>query len=609
MGSAESIPDSTINNSAHPNYRSYMGSEYPANDPFVGKYKHDESLNGRSETYEAVSSDAKDERKKLASAKTAIKIKSNDEKHHAKGRQQTLETKVLSKKNDLHSLPINENEESTHSDGNFVTKPPLVPIEAKRTVISDGLNDEITRMRDDPKIIKNAAKKKQKRSLPTDEGDNGQSDENQPSAEKSVKKKKRTPKTSSPKIELEDAAESSDSKPTKNEFQYSSLAPSHTRKLSTTMAETRKPPPNDTRSPGTSIDYLQEYGVDNDFEDSIGSPRTLDQNSAQVHSPHKHDILMGRGNGVAQWPGNCVFRVFCWNAREAYHNAIRNEKGKVAEQIIDNVRNRNPPGRFLEKSAHEYYTEVPHERVKEKICQALREKKWTPNAKDESYSNNNDSHVARDSRFTKLIDTAVSLSKCQLDISLVGKSATFSKSNVASTKNAKGSAKSTLLETMKEFQAAPEIKTGTRVAVYWPLDDKYFDATVVQSHPRTSNYFFLMYDDNESEWIDLNTVKYRVLAASTGDSKPVAKKQSLRRKLPLKAPISASLKSDIKSKKKSKPGVSISTLETEKDAAIALTKLEPVVSLSISETEKGGTSIATMVDKETNTSSTRKTEG
>jgi hypothetical protein len=39
--------------------------------------------------------------------------------------------------------------------------------------------------------------------------------------------------------------------------------------------------------------------------------------------PSRHDVILGRGNGVAQHDGNVQFRQFCWSVRKAYMQAYR----------------------------------------------------------------------------------------------------------------------------------------------------------------------------------------------------------------------------------------------------------------------------------------------
>ena len=117
------------------------------------------------------------------------------------------------------------------------------------------------------------------------------------------------------------------------------------------------------------------------LQNTVGPPRTAEQATPLILNPHAHDVLLGRGNGTASYPGNQVFRAFCRNARKKYMTVPNNEKKKVAEIIVQQVKGRNPPGRFLERKTENdgYWSDVPLDRVLEKICQALRERKWTCN--------------------------------------------------------------------------------------------------------------------------------------------------------------------------------------------------------------------------------------
>jgi hypothetical protein len=47
-----------------------------------------------------------------------------------------------------------------------------------------------------------------------------------------------------------------------------------------------------------------------------------------------------------------------------------------------------------------------------------------------------------------------------------------------------------------------------RVAVYWPLDDRYYDATILK---RFENLCYIKYDDDEIEWLDLSKHKFKIL--------------------------------------------------------------------------------------------------
>lgn len=89
---------------------------------------------------------------------------------------------------------------------------------------------------------------------------------------------------------------------------------------------------------------------------------------------HSNDVLSGRGNGVAIYPGNRQFREFIRSFKDEYVRAYRNEKGNVASDVIRTVLSLNPPGRFVEKAkSGNGYQLVDYSRALEKTSQALRE--------------------------------------------------------------------------------------------------------------------------------------------------------------------------------------------------------------------------------------------
>ncbi|KAL7541323.1 hypothetical protein ACHAWF_006908 [Thalassiosira exigua] len=61
---------------------------------------------------------------------------------------------------------------------------------------------------------------------------------------------------------------------------------------------------------------------------------------------------------------------------------------------------------------------------------------------------------------------------------------------------------------------APDLAVGTRVEVYWPDDDVYYPGSVT-ARPGGSHHEIL-YDDGESEVVDLSTEKFRVLEPPGG---------------------------------------------------------------------------------------------
>jgi hypothetical protein len=86
------------------------------------------------------------------------------------------------------------------------------------------------------------------------------------------------------------------------------------------------------------------------------------------------DVLLGRGNAVANFEGNINFRKVVWEHKEAYKEAVRNEKSRVAEDVIAEIESMG--GRFVEPSDKDSYIVISYNRAMEKTSQALREKKF-----------------------------------------------------------------------------------------------------------------------------------------------------------------------------------------------------------------------------------------
>ena len=99
----------------------------------------------------------------------------------------------------------------------------------------------------------------------------------------------------------------------------------------------------------------------------------------RIRTPHPHDVLSGRGGGINAHPGNKVFREWVHLRKEDYNLAPnKKEKTRVAEEVMDQVRQQDPPGRFLQKdnsmtSGPTWWIEVSEERALAKTSQALRE--------------------------------------------------------------------------------------------------------------------------------------------------------------------------------------------------------------------------------------------
>lgn len=89
------------------------------------------------------------------------------------------------------------------------------------------------------------------------------------------------------------------------------------------------------------------------------------------------DIILGKGNGINNLPGNVKFRKIVESYRPLYVSAPRRDKATVAWKVLKHLSELNPPARFLIPVTTDRgirYVEASKTRGHEKTCQALREK-------------------------------------------------------------------------------------------------------------------------------------------------------------------------------------------------------------------------------------------
>lgn len=100
----------------------------------------------------------------------------------------------------------------------------------------------------------------------------------------------------------------------------------------------------------------------------------------RIGTPNEHDVLSGRGGAINSHIGNQHFREWVRVRRERYNLAkSKVEKARVANEVMDLVRNQNPPGRFLQRDQSSssmgvtWWVEVDEIKAMAKTSQALRE--------------------------------------------------------------------------------------------------------------------------------------------------------------------------------------------------------------------------------------------
>jgi len=98
----------------------------------------------------------------------------------------------------------------------------------------------------------------------------------------------------------------------------------------------------------------------------------------RIRTPHPHDVLSGRGGGINGHAGNVQFREWVGVRKNDYNLApSKVDKARVAQEVIQLVREQDPPGRFLQKDTSagigNWWVELDEDRVVAKTSQALRE--------------------------------------------------------------------------------------------------------------------------------------------------------------------------------------------------------------------------------------------
>lgn len=112
------------------------------------------------------------------------------------------------------------------------------------------------------------------------------------------------------------------------------------------------------------------------FESFMSSHSSHDSQLSHllISDINENDVLCGRGGATNIHLGNRQFRSIVKQYREEYLSAKKKDKPKVASLIVDIIRNKDPPGRFLKKNkTRNGWYEIGDIKAKEKTSQALRE--------------------------------------------------------------------------------------------------------------------------------------------------------------------------------------------------------------------------------------------
>jgi hypothetical protein len=183
-----------------------------------------------------------------------------------------------------------------------------------------------------------------------------------------------------------------------------------------------------------------------------------------------------------------------------YKKIPRNEKRYLAQSVVHRVHAEG--GRFLEPSGDGFIV-ASGARALEKVCQALREKKWESRKSLLGPEYSGPPVPQKESK--PQADKALKSSKVNL-----AKDSAPKKAPTAATPSWHQPTQSKPLEADAPQSMNEGLEVGSRIEVYWPLDQKYYAAIVKAVH---GGYVHLEYElDGVLEWLNLSEHTFRTMS-------------------------------------------------------------------------------------------------
>ena len=135
-------------------------------------------------------------------------------------------------------------------------------------------------------------------------------------------------------------------------------------------------PPSRSSSSSIASRSFNNAKISNSFENTNTrhTSSNLPMNVHYVTEITDNDVLCGRGGATNVHLGNRRFRRIVKDYQQTYLTAKKKDKPAVASFVVDLIRKKCPPGRFLKKDTnHNAWYDVGDVKAREKTSQALRE--------------------------------------------------------------------------------------------------------------------------------------------------------------------------------------------------------------------------------------------
>jgi len=132
-----------------------------------------------------------------------------------------------------------------------------------------------------------------------------------------------------------------------------------------------------------------------DLQESLNAE---EQQIVGIADPCSNDVLCGRGKNVNKHPGNQFFQSLVKSMRVEYVCSQKRDKPKFAKRIVNNIRNLDPPGRFLKLDTNTgLWYDIGNKKATSKTRQALRE--GAPELEGKRSTQNSNALYNRDENF------------------------------------------------------------------------------------------------------------------------------------------------------------------------------------------------------------------
>lgn len=112
-------------------------------------------------------------------------------------------------------------------------------------------------------------------------------------------------------------------------------------------------------------------GHENEIMDT--KPSAKQSNSLSIQNPHENDVLLGRGGNNNRHSGNEKLRTLARREAALYNISMKMQKSAISRQLVQEMRDLNPPARFLKQLKSGEWQDVGDLLAREKVSQVLRD--------------------------------------------------------------------------------------------------------------------------------------------------------------------------------------------------------------------------------------------